>query len=602
MDKKLEVLERVFGYRSLRPGQESLMDACLAGRDVLGIMPTGAGKSLCFQVPALILPGVTLVVSPLISLMRDQVSALVAAGVPAAFFNSSLNERQYDKALRNARAGQYRIIYVAPERLLTPRFLSFARETEISLLVVDEAHCVSQWGQDFRPSYRCIPEFVRALSRRVPVAAFTATATRRVREDIEALLELEEPVTVITGFDRPNLFFSVQSGGKKDQRLMELLRARGQESGIIYCATRKKVESVHELLVGQGIAAVRYHAGLSPRERQESQEAFLYDRAPVMVATNAFGMGIDKSNVRFVIHYNMPQDLESYYQEAGRAGRDGEPADCILIYSKSDVQTARFLLEQSWEAIEDDELREQVRQADLERLKQMTFYATTSDCLRRFILRYFGEEPPLRCENCGNCRLEFEEIDVSESGQGLLRSVADLNQRFGAGVVVAFARGQDTAAIRRLGLKSRRGYGRLRERPGREVSQTLDLLLDRGLLDREDGEFPVLRLTEEGAEFLRDGGRLTLRRALRSREERPAETVENAELFQRLKALRLRLARWKGVPPFVIFSDATLRAMAQRCPETRLELLEVPGVGQQKLSRYGEAFLQEIQAYQVERE
>jgi len=404
---KHEALKQVFGHSAFRPGQEALIDALLQGRDVLGIMPTGAGKSVCFQIPSIMLEGVTLVISPLISLMKDQVMALTQAGVPAAFINSSLSISRCNLALERAGQGQYKIIYVAPERLTTAGFLRFAANARIALVAVDEAHCVSQWGQDFRPSYLSIPAFIHSLPARPPLGAYTATATRQVQQDIVRLLELDNPLFGATGFDRPNLFFGVRQPKDKDAALLQLLSERPGKAGIVYCATRKSVDAVCDLLRSSGHAVQRYHAGMGDQDRRESQEDFQFDRAQVMVATNAFGMGIDKSNVSFVIHYNMPKDLESYYQEAGRAGRDGAPADCLMLYAKQDVILARWMIQKGEANPElDYKQRQLVLEMEQERLKQITFYATGKTCLRQAILRYFGEAAPERCGNCSVCRGE----------------------------------------------------------------------------------------------------------------------------------------------------------------------------------------------------
>ena len=448
MPTKLQVLEHYFGYPAFRPGQEELIDALLAGRDAVGIMPTGAGKSLCYQVPALLMKGITLVVSPLISLMKDQVTALVQNGVRGAYLNSSLSWNQYQAALRNARAGVYKIIYVAPERLLTPEFLEFAKSAPISMVTIDEAHCVSQWGQDFRPSYLTIPEFVEALPHRPVVSAFTATATPRVRKDILSLLALQDPLVTVTSFDRPNLYFEVRRPKDKLQETLKLLRERREKSGIIYCATRKAVEDVCQTLQEQGYAATRYHAGLTDQERQKNQEDFLYDRATVMVATNAFGMGIDKSNVAFVIHYNMPKDLESYYQEAGRAGRDGQPAECFLLYSGQDVGLNRFLFTRSEENQDlDEKALEQLIRQNEQRLRAMTNYCHTTACLREYILHYFGEHAPTQCGNCQNCTGHFQQLDITVPAREILSCVRYLGQRYGIKMVLDVVRGSKNEKI-----------------------------------------------------------------------------------------------------------------------------------------------------------
>ncbi|MEA5085456.1 MAG: RecQ family ATP-dependent DNA helicase [Lachnospiraceae bacterium] len=421
---KYEVINKYFGYHSFREGQEQIVDAILMEKDALGIMPTGAGKSLCFQVPAMVMEGITLVISPLVSLMKDQVTSLVAAGVPAAFFNSSLTERQYLKALEFASVGKYKIIYVAPERLLTSRFQNFVQKVNITMVAVDEAHCVSQWGQDFRPSYLDIPKFVDTLRKRPIITAFTATATARVKDDIVKMLRLNIPLQVITGFDRKNLYYEVRKKQSKKNELMDIVREHRNESGIVYCTTRKKVEEVCNLLNQEGFKATRYHAGLEIQERKENQEKFIYDKANIMVATNAFGMGIDKSDVRFVVHFNMPKDIESYYQEAGRAGRDGESAQCILLYSSNDVATNKFLIENSRQNnvmdLEEEKARQKMMAEDFRRLEQMNFYCQTTECLRTYVLRYFGEIVKEGCSNCSNC---YEKITKEERKKRMIASL-----------------------------------------------------------------------------------------------------------------------------------------------------------------------------------
>ena len=600
--EKTEVLRQYFGYASFRKGQEALIDSILEGRDTLGIMPTGAGKSLCFQVPALMLEGVTLVISPLISLMKDQVSALCQAGIRAAYLNSSLTYPQYRKALANACAGVYKIIYVAPERLLTEEFLAFSHRMRIALVTVDEAHCISQWGQDFRPSYLKVPEFVAQLDERPVLAAFTATATEEVKRDIAAMLSLRDPFTITTGFNRDNLYFEVDKPPDKMAALLRYLRDNPGKSGIVYCTTRKTVEEVCQKLRTAGFPATRYHSGLSPEERRDNQEDFLYDRAPLMVATNAFGMGIDKSNVAFVLHYNMPGSMEAYYQEAGRAGRDGQPAQCILYYSGQDVATNRFLIEHGEGAPDaDEETTARLREQDKERLKQMTFYCHTADCLREYILRYFGETPENYCGNCGNCSRNFEEADVTREAQLLVEGIARTGQRFGAKMVLDILRGSGNARILSGGFDKLPVYGKLAGVGEKRLRAILQFLELRGFVESTGDEYPVLRLRETAEDLMRGDAALTMKIA---REEAPAPARKSREpvpanpgLFDALRALRAKLAAAQSVPAYVVFSDATLRDMCARLPADADEMLEVSGVGQAKFAKYGEAFLGAIRDY-----
>ena len=602
--EKEQVLSQVFGYSSFRPGQEELVDALAGGRDALGIMPTGAGKSVCYQLPALLAPGVTLVISPLISLMQDQVGTLVSMGVRGAYINSALSEAQCRRALDNACRGMYKIIYVAPERLFTPGITRLTRQVEISQVCVDEAHCVSQWGQDFRPSYLDIPAFVESLPRRPVLGAFTATATRQVREDIVRLLGLREPVTVVTGFDRPNLYFGVERPQSKYQGLLSFLAGKEGRSGIVYCLARKTVEEVCDRLNRDGFSATRYHAGLEAEERRRNQEDFLYDRRRIMVATNAFGMGIDKSNVSFVLHYNMPKDLESYYQEAGRAGRDGEPADCVLFYSGQDVRVNRFLIDQEEEnPALDEEQRAFLQEQQRERLRQMTFYATTPDCLRRFFLRYFGERPPARCGHCSSCLRGTEEVDLTAEARAVCAFVGRNRGRMGAALAADALRGSRERRVISLGFSRDLDYGSLKHLSQQRVRALIDHLLERGVLRREEGEFPTLTLGELAPELM-EGEEivvLSLPRETPPPSAAPAgETEVDEVLFRALKEVRLRLARQNGVPPFVIFSDATLRDMAARRPGDRAALMQVTGVGQVKAGRYGGAFLDVIARHEAD--
>ena len=605
---KLALLRKKFGHGAFRPGQEELIDALLSGRDVLGVMPTGAGKSVCYQLPALLLPGVTLVVSPLISLMKDQVAALAQAGVPAAYINSSLSYAQCREALRRAAAGAYRLIYVAPERLSTEDFLNFADQAPISMVAVDEAHCVSQWGQDFRPSYLKIAEFVESLPRRPVVGAFTATATDQVKEDISRLLRLRDPLCVTTGFDRPNLFFQVARPKNKLAYLEDYVENRPDESGIVYCATRKNVESVCQALRERGVAATRYHAGLADDERRQNQDDFVYDRARVMVATNAFGMGIDKSNVSFVLHYNMPKNLESYYQEAGRAGRDGERADCTLLYSAGDVQTAKFLINNSEdnEALTPEE-QEVVLRRDLERLNKMVGYCKTDGCLRGYILGYFGQAHPKKCGSCGGCLGERRQRDITVEAQKILSAVARVELRhpsgLGASLIVLLLAGSREQRVLQLGLDTLPTYGALREMDRDEIRTDVELLLREGLLIQEGEDYPVLRLTEEAKEVLFKGRRVVVSERVphpaegRDRRREPSSGEADEGLFRALKELRRTLAQRESVPAYIVFTNAALADMAARKPENMAEFLQVSGVGEAKASRYGTQFISAIRDY-----
>ncbi|MDY3618358.1 DNA helicase RecQ [Agathobaculum sp.] len=605
MQSAQNILKQYFGFESFRPGQGELVEAILSARDTLGVMPTGAGKSLCYQVPALLFSGLTIVVSPLISLMQDQVQALREAGVPAACLNSALSPAELGDTLYEARQGRYKLLYVAPERLMTPEFLSLSREMPVSMLTVDEAHCISQWGQDFRPSYLQILDFLQTLPQRPLVSAFTATATQTVRDDIVRALGLIDPFVKTTGFDRPNLYFAVERPPSKPQALLRLIAARAGKSGIVYCATRKTVEDVCEMLCAKGLSAARYHAGLPPEERERNQNDFLYDRVSIMVATNAFGMGIDKSNVSFVIHYNMPKNMESYYQEAGRAGRDGEPADCILLYSGKDVHTAQFLIERSHEVEEDSidpETRAELIARDMERLRQMTFYATTTECLRRSILRYFGEDAPVSCGHCGNCDTTFEQIDATVDAQKILSCVYRLAERrlhFGKGVVTAVLCANKNEKIESFGLETLSTYGIMSEQTAVRVRQLIDVLIERGFLAADPERYNALFLTGEGNALMRGRGSFVLslpREKKRAQPETDAAGSGGA-LFERLRRLRGKIAAKAHVPPYVIFSNATLSDMAARQPITEFEFLACRGVGEAKAAKYGEAFLEEIKAF-----
>ena len=679
-------LKTHFGYDCFRAGQGELIEGILTGRDCIGIMPTGAGKSICYQVPAMMLPGLTIVISPLVSLMNDQVGALVEAGIPAAYLNSQLSAAAQSDVLNAADAGLFRLLYVAPERLDDPRFHTFACNATVSLVAVDEAHCVSQWGQDFRPSYLGIAAFIddlAAANGRPTVAAFTATATPRVADDIQRLLALHDPLRLTTGFDRPNLHFAVEqlSDKRKVQRVATFIAANPNDSGIVYCSTRKQVDSLTEQLVRLGVAATRYHAGLSAGERTANQAAFVNDDRPVMVATNAFGMGIDKSNVRFVVHFNMPGSLEAYYQEAGRAGRDGEPAECLLLWNEGDIATCRFFIESEIEnqAMTPEEI-EIVRMSQRRRLAAMTGYCMTCDCLRATILRYFGEEvsgreqtggftnghyareltgnsntaiqdetralaaprddsaaplgalggqaasqealgssqsTPGGCGNCSNCEGSFDAIDVTKTARSIMRCVHEIRGRFGKGIVADMLTGSKSAKIREYGLDTRRTYNIVDESAG-TIKEIIELLVTGEYLEISEGRYPLVGLGPRAREAATDEFRLymkgkpkpisarkgkagadasgsTNKGTIHNRAQAQAlMTDEQKELFERLRQLRKRLADEEGVPPYIVFSDAALRSMCALRPADEASFLEVGGVGQVKLERYGRQFLEEI--------
>lgn len=607
MDKHI-LLKQYFGYDAFREGQEYIIDSILAGKDALGIMPTGAGKSICFQVPALLMEGITLVISPLISLMKDQVEALNQAGIHAAYFNSSLSQAQYYKALSFARQGRYPIIYVAPERLMTEVFLEFALHTKIAMVAVDEAHCVSQWGQDFRPSYLKIVEFIEKLEHRPIVSAFTATATQEVKEDIISILRLQDPAISATGFDRSNLYFAVQSPKDKYGAMVKYLKGHEGETGIVYCLTRKNVEEVCGKLIKDGFRVTRYHAGLSDAERKKSQEDFIYDRADIIVATNAFGMGIDKSNVRYVVHYNMPKNMESYYQEAGRAGRDGEASECILYYSGQDVVTNQFFIDNNQDNQELDELtREVVAERDRERLKKMTYYCFTNECLRDYILRYFGEYGSNYCGNCNNCLTQFETVDVTEIAKALIGCVSDCRQRYGVNVILDTVHGANTAKIRQYGMHENRYYSALPKESAYKLRQVLNYLLLHEYLALTNDEYSIVKLTERSVSVLVEQEPIVMKMAKeqtrqakagadkKSRKNKAAGAIlseKDETLFQKLRNLRRDIALEEKVPPYIVFSDKTLAHMCVVQPKTKEELMSVSGVGAYKVEKYGERFIQ----------
>lgn len=615
-DKKvnaLETLKTYFGYDTFREGQEKIVEAILTNRDVLAIMPTGAGKSICYQIPALILPGITLVISPLISLMQDQVKALNDAGIHAAFINSSLTENQISKALYLAASGRYKIIYVAPERLENYEFLEFARNVEISMVTVDEAHCISQWGQDFRPSYLKIVEFIKNLPKRPIVSAFTATATEEVKNDILCTLSLADPEVVITGFDRKNLYYSVENIRRKDEFIMEYIEKHPTESGIIYCATRKNVDNLFELLFKRGVPVTRYHAGLTNETRKKNQDDFIYDRTPVIIATNAFGMGIDKSNVRYVIHYNMPQSMENYYQEAGRAGRDGENSQCILLFSLQDVMIDRMLLDNKDFSDVDEEDEYLIRQRDIRRLQTMEGYCKTTGCLRNYILEYFGEKTSGPCDNCGNCHREYHEVDMTAEAKWVVNCVAETRGRYGLTIVLGTLMGAKRARLRELRTDQYKSYGALSGHSEAELRTLISQMTERGYLYQTQEKYSVLKLGDITP--LKDENIRVIMRTYEEKEpdkkkkiqktvrKRSTDALTSAgyDLFEILRKLRLEIAKEESMPPYIIFSDKTLIDMCVKKPSDEEEMLNVSGVGANKLKKYGQRFLQEIQKFCTER-
>lgn len=602
-----ETLKVYFGYDSFREGQEKIINSIMAGRDALAIMPTGAGKSICYQVPALMLHGITIVISPLISLMQDQVKALNEAGIHAAYINSSLTDSQISKALELAANGYYKIMYVAPERLESIEFSQFASKADISMVTVDEAHCISQWGQDFRPSYLKIVDFVNSLSKRPILTAFTATATKEVMNDIMCILNLRDPNVVVTGFDRENLYYQVEFIKRKDDFIHNYIDQHPNESGIIYCATRKNVDAVHEMLFKKGVPVTKYHAGIDNDTRKRNQDDFIYDRAPVIVATNAFGMGIDKSNVRYVIHYNMPQSMENYYQEAGRAGRDGESSQCILLFSPQDIMINKFLLEKkdfTNFSYEDIEL---MKQRDVKRLQVMENYCRTTSCLRNYILDYFGEKTGAPCENCGNCHREYKEVDMTTQAKWVINCLAETKGRYGLNIVLGTLLGANRARLKELGTVDYKSYGKLSD----QSEADLRLLINQMILDeyiyQTNEQYSVLRMGDI-TPLKDETTRVMIRmyeekepdRRSKSRKKKSTDSLTSAgyELFEKLRSLRLEIAREEAMPPYIIFSDKTLIDMCVKVPQNKAQMLNVSGVGTAKFDKYGQRFLDEIFRYQ----
>ncbi len=585
LNKARQVLQKFYGYEDFRPGQKKVVESLLNRNDTVAIMPTGAGKSICFQIPALLFEGVTLVISPLISLMKDQVDSLRQLGIAAVYINSSVSKAQLYKDLQDISAGFYKIIYIAPERLTSEYLPDSFKNLNISMVAVDEAHCLSQWGHDFRPSYRNILNFTNSLRIKPIISAFTATATPEVKTDIINLLGLKQPNIFVTGFDRPNLYFSVLRGEVKDKFVIDYVKKHQDEAGIIYVGTRKDVDALQVLLEIKGIKAGRYHAGMTDEERNQMQEDFLYDNLSVMVATNAFGMGIDKPNVRYVIHYNMPKNMEAYYQEAGRAGRDGLSGNCILLYSPQDTQLQKFLISKSTES----EIRQQL---EYKRLQSMVDYCHTPQCLRAFILHYFGEfDVEEHCDNCSNCKLEGELIDITIDAQKVLSCVYRMHERFGVKMIAEVLKGSKSAKVKQFNFERLSTYGLMKERKLKDISDLILRLSAMQYLDITESQYPVVTLNELSWQVLRGQKKVWQKMVI------VKKAKVKGELFEALRSLRKELATKEKLPPYMIFSDATLTQMATDKP-TDLELMKnIRGVGEFKLQKYGEKFLTVIKSY-----
>lgn len=585
LNKARQILQKFYGYEDFRPGQKKVVESLLNRNDTVAIMPTGAGKSICFQIPALLFEGVTLVISPLISLMKDQVDSLRQLGIAAVYINSSVSKAQLYKDLQNISAGFYKIIYIAPERLTSEYLPDSFKNLNISMVAVDEAHCLSQWGHDFRPSYRNILNFTNSLRIKPIISAFTATATPEVKTDIINLLGLKQPNVFVTGFDRPNLYFSVLRGEVKDKFVIDYVKKHQDEAGIIYVGTRKDVDALQVLLEIKGIKAGRYHAGMTDEERNQMQEDFLYDNLSVMVATNAFGMGIDKPNVRYVIHYNMPKNMEAYYQEAGRAGRDGLSGNCILLYSPQDTQLQKFLISKSTES----EIRQQL---EYKRLQSMVDYCHTPQCLRAFILHYFGEfDVEEHCDNCSNCKLEGELIDITIDAQKVLSCVYRMHERFGVKMIAEVLKGSKSAKVKQFNFERLSTYGLMKERKLKDISDLILRLSAMQYLDITESQYPVVTLNELSWQVLRGQKKVWQKMVI------VKKAKAKGELFEALRSLRKELATKEKLPPYMIFSDATLTQMATDKP-TDLELMKnIRGVGEFKLQKYGEKFLTVIKSY-----
>ncbi|MEW6065881.1 ATP-dependent DNA helicase [Desulforamulus profundi] len=583
LERAQEILKQYYGYSSFRSGQEKIIKSILQGIDTLGIMPTGGGKSICFQIPALLFSGVSIIISPLISLMKDQVDALNSLGIEATYINSSLDQEEFEERIHRAGQGKYKLIYVAPERLESPRFRTKLKALPVSMLAIDEAHCVSQWGHDFRTSYLAIAPFIQELPRRPVVTAFTATATPEVTQDIVRLLSLKNPLVYSTGFNRENLNFSVLRGENKRDFLVDYLECNKEQAGIVYAATRKEVDALHEYLRKKGFAVGKYHAGLSDAERISNQEMFLYDDISIMVATNAFGMGIDKSNVRYVIHYNMPKNMESYYQEAGRAGRDGEPGECILLFTPQDIQVQKFLIEQS-------QLSEERKRFEYQKLQAMVDYCHTPRCLRKYILSYFSEEKtPEECGNCSNCKDDSELTDMTVEAQKIFSCIIRMKEQYGISLVADVLKGSQNKKVLQYGFNSLSTYGLLKEYTVKQITDMINVLVAEGYLYLTEGQYPVVKIRPKAIPVLKSQEKVLQK--VRRKEQKPAT---GDLLFEEFRQLRKQISQREQVPPYIVFPDSTLREICRHLPQDKRAFLSIKGVGQAKFDRYGQEFLEVI--------
>ncbi|MGE6257787.1 DNA helicase RecQ [Heyndrickxia sporothermodurans] len=585
LNQAKELLRSYFGYDQFRNGQSAIINQVLNGKDTVAIMPTGGGKSICYQIPALIYPGITIVISPLISLMKDQVDALNNAGIPATFINSTVDGSEMQERINGLASGRYKLLYIAPERLEAPTFIELIKRIKVSMIAIDEAHCISQWGHDFRPSYLLIKKFIEYINPKPVILALTATATPNVKEDICQLLQIPVNQVILTGFGRDNLIFKVVKGQDRDLFVEEYVRKNRLQAGIIYAATRKEVERIYLQLKKKGIEAGKYHAGLSEKERNFNQEQFLYDNIQVMVATSAFGMGINKSNVRYVLHYHIPRNMESYYQEAGRAGRDGVESECILMFAAQDIHIQKFLIDQS-------EMDEERKEHEYAKLRKMISYCHTESCFQQYILEYFGEVDPVKCQKCGNCTDDRTQVEITKEAQMVLSCIRRMDERFGKTFVTKVLTGSSDKKIASFGFNKLSTYGIMKDKTQKEVNELIDFLTAEGFLRPTDGQYPVLMLTNLAIEVLR--GQVPV---YRKEKMQVKQLIEDNQLFEQLRQVRREIAEKEKVPPYIIFSDQTLKEMSAKLPSSNQQLLQIKGVGERKLEQYGQAFLMTIISY-----